>query len=193
MKPARTLCVAIVGALGALGSCGGPSRPVVDSGPSAPDCTTLFSPCGGSPVGAWKSITACPQVNFNPLCTNISEDISRETWTILYKDDNTFSWSKGGDITDTFPAACVMANGQPITCDKLLQMEGQSYTSCTSTGNGGCRCAQPHAATTPLSGTWTKTGNQLDMMGVDQQLPYCVGDGYMEVAFKDVNMVFQKL
>jgi hypothetical protein len=162
--------------------CGG------DDGVNVGGLSCNTAPCGGDPVGAWTigatcitgipTIDACPEADIR-----VAVD---QTGTVDVSADMTYSVevTSSGFIRTTFPASCL----EGVIADCADIGDGVELT-CTGDATVECSCEQILDETATESGTWSVSGNQINLDdGTDVTIgDYCVDGDAMSVRTGDAD------
>jgi hypothetical protein len=151
--------------------------------------------CGGDVVGTWKISSTCLTIDPNAtmgMTECPGETVSvvdlKETGTVTYKADNTYSamTSVSGTIVIGLPKSCLSQGGLTLTCAQLNQVLAQSTAgdptapkvTCVEAG-ASCSCTMTLPPTpSSESGTYTTTAagllTQQPTNGDSSAVDYCV-------------------
>jgi hypothetical protein len=144
------LMVAALGCGGGGGTCGGTKA------------------CGGDVVGTWKVTSSCQTAEITPFplscdASPTALETVTSAGTLTFGADLTYTWigTQTGRAAQTYPDACLVMNGQTITCERLNQLLGANVMSPSAVcnqGHAGCTCTtELPGQTTNEAGSYTTT------------------------------------
>lgn len=145
---------------------------------SVADAECAFAPCGGSVLGNWKIRRACPTllpVGKCPAASLEPKNVSI-SGTFGFGADGTLTFDirSSGSWDGVVPASCV-PNADCSAVAKTLYQPNAPAASCTSDGNGGCKCSSP---ATPLqTGTMPYRVTDTTVAGMS----FCAQNGMLKL------------
>ena len=142
--------------------------------------------CGGDPVGTWTIADVCVTGGDFVAPDECPEATGSNAFelsgTITFNDDETYEANVTSLVTGDFtiPASCL--EGLPIT--SCADLEQDEDTTCEGTPDTECSCSFTIENVDTDPGTWSTTGNQLDLDG-EGAGDYCVDGDAMSLHAPD--------
>jgi hypothetical protein len=170
------------------------------NGPTV-ECT--FGACGGDLVGTWKATGGCTPMGVEgiPECSSATVDDNRQvTGTVTFNSDGTFSRSSRvvGRLKSSLGEACIdkltagFATGEEYCALMALATEFPESGvtgECTYSG-GKCSCDLTFDQESTLDGTYTTSGNKVNMETLETE--YCVSGKTLKLEMDGVLMTFER-